>query len=192
MISATVNDVSVQEFLQVTKADVATGMTKDVLREAAERDSAELSGWMRAVALQGTQQALGERVVGLLQDDAAGMFAGAWNLCAELKQTAQETREHPGQASVTLTEHEFSYKMSPRVEVRVDSARLGSFDFELELSCKVSALELQLEKGCVTGLSAGTCDGRASLSLAGQEIWQRDLVHVNLPGALRLSRPIPL
>jgi hypothetical protein len=127
-----------------------------------------------------------------LQDDAVGIFAGAWNLCAELKQCAQETREHPGQASVTLTGHEFSYKMSPRVEVRVDSVELGSFDFELEVSCKVSALELQLEKGCVTGLRAGTCDGAPSLALAGQTIWQRDLVHVNLPGALRLARPVPL
>jgi hypothetical protein len=192
MSDVIVNDVSVQQFLEASEDDVAAGMTKQVLHEAARQDSAKLSSWVQAMKLEAVQQPLGARVVGFLQDDAVGIFAGAWNLCKELKDCAQETREHPGQASVTLTQHEFSYAMDPSVEVLADKVRFGKFDFEVRVSCLVTALVLVLEKGCVTAVTAGTCDGKASIALAGQEIWQRELVHVNLPGRLSLKRPVPL
>jgi hypothetical protein len=179
---------SLQIFLKATRADVSAGMTKEVLEAAARQDSSKLAGWVQATALESVREPLGEKVIGLLQDDAVGIFVGAWAKCVELKKCAEETLTHPGEATVVLTEHEFSYAMSPKVEVTVDGVLLGSFEFSVKMLCTVSALELHLEAGCLTKISGGKCDGGASISLAGQTIWHRELLQIDLPGELKLTK----
>jgi hypothetical protein len=86
----------------------------------------------------------------------------------------------------------FTHSLEPEVDVPVDGVHLGRFPFRVELTCAVSALELQMQHGAISAIRCGHCDGRASISLAGTQIWQRALAHRDLPGGLRLQKPLPL
>ncbi len=134
---------------------------------------------------------LGHHLAGFLQDDAVDIFAGAWGKCYELKKCLEESRVNPREtAAVGLTDHDFTYELSPSVDILVDGVKLGSIPFQVTLSCQVSALELQVRNGAVAGIRTGSADGTAEIACARNSIWQRDLAHIDLPGKLRFKNPI--
>jgi integrase len=65
-------------------------------------------------------------------------------------------------------------------------------DYWLELTCEVNGLDLFLKQGCVYQVRSGKCDCKADIWCAEKVLWTRKLAGVNLPGELRLSKPIPL
>lgn len=184
---------TLQQFLGVTEAEISAGMTKDVIHAAAVKDSAKLAEWVHTTTWSGMQGELAQKAMGFLQDDTAEIFAGAWSRFADLKDCVEETRKDATLTSaVVLADHEFTYSLEPEVEVLVDGVHLGRFPFHVELTCAVSALELQVQHGAISAIRCGHCDGRASISLAGTEIWKRALAHLDLPGELRLQKPLSL
>ncbi len=184
---------TLQAFLGATEAAVSSGMTKEVVHAAAHKDSAKLGEWVQTTTWDGMQGELTQKLSGFLQDDAADIFAGVWSRCAELKSCVEETRKDPNLTSaVVMADHDFTYSLEPEVDVMVDGVTLGRFPFHVELTCAVAGLELQVKDGGIAGIRCGHCDGSAAISLAGTEIWKRTLVHVDLPGELRLTRPVRL
>jgi len=188
-----VNGATVQTFLGATQAAVSAGMTKDVVHAAAKKDSAKLAEWVQTTTWDGMQSDLTQKLTGFLQDDAVGIFADVWGRCVELKHCVDDTRRDSALTSaVVLADHDFTYTLEPEVDVLVDGVKLGRFPFHVELTCTVAGLELQVQHGAIAAIRCGHCDGTAAISLAGTQIWQRTLAHLDLPGELRLTKPLPL
>jgi hypothetical protein len=180
------------DFAGMTEAAVSAGLTEEVLRKAAKNESEKLTGWLQASKLEVVSGPVGDRLVGMLRDDMGGIFAGVWRRCADLKRSAEESLKSAEASTVVLTDHEFSYEVEPEVDVYVNNVQFGAFKFVVKVLCTVEAMALQLEKGCVTAIRSGSCSGGAEISLAGQEVWKREFVREDLPGELRMTKPVRL
>jgi hypothetical protein len=180
------------QFAGMTAQAVSAGLTTDVLRKAAKKDSVKLNSWMQATRDEGVSGVVGQKLVNVLQDDMGSIFAGVWNDCRELKQAAKESKTSAEPSTVVLTEHEFSYEVSPEVDVYVGGVDFGGFKFVVKMLCSVGMLCLEVTKGAVTAISAGSCTGGAEITLAGASVWKQEFVHADLPGTLKLKDPIQL
>ncbi len=184
---------SLQQFIGATEAAIAARMTTSRLKVAVRKDSSAFQAWVSKSAGNGTRSELAAHVVGFLQGNVSEIFADVWSRCAELRKAAAETKGKKGVTElVALAEHEFTYSVEPAVEVLVDSVKLGSFKFRVELTCAVKGLELQVREGGIGGVRAGECEGKAAISLCGTELWSKALAHADLPGALNWNRLVPL
>jgi hypothetical protein len=192
-IEVTESGRSLQNFLEVTEEQLAHSLNEKVLADAARSDTKELASWVERAKWDGMPQELGHHVAGFLQDDAVDIFAGAWGKCYELKKCLEESRTNPRETSVVaLTDHDFTYELSPTVDILVDGVKLGAIPFLVTLSCQISGLELQVRNGAIAGVRTGSADGTAEIACARNTIWQRDLAHVSLPGKLHFKNAIRL
>jgi hypothetical protein len=192
-IEVTESGRSLQNFLEVTEEQLAHSLNEKVLADAARSDTKELASWVERAKWDGMPQELGHHVAGFLQDDAVDVFAGAWGKCYELKKCLEESRTNPRETSVVaLTDHDFTYELSPTVDILVDGVKLGAIPFLVTLSCQISGLELQVRNGAIAGVRTGSADGTAEIACARNTIWQRDLAHVSLPGKLHFKNAIRL
>jgi hypothetical protein len=186
LIGTQIGGASLQQFIGATESEIAAGLTKSRLEAAAHDDSAAFQAWVSKSAAGGTRAELAGHVVGFLQGNAGEIFAGAWARCAELRKAAAETKDKKGVTQlVALADHEFTYSVEPEVDVLVDGMKLGGFKFSVELTCAVKGLELQVREGGIGGVRCGECEGEATISLCGVELWSKPLLHVDLPGALQ-------
>jgi hypothetical protein len=192
-IEVTESGRSLQNFLEVTEEQLAHSLNEKVLADAARSDTKELAIWVERAKWDGMPQELGHHVAGFLQDDAVDVFAGAWGKCYELKKCLEESRTNPRETSVVaLTDHDFTYELSPTVDILVDGVKLGAIPFLVTLSCQISGLELQVRNGAIAGVRTGSADGTAEIACARNAIWQRDLAHISLPGKLHFKNAIRL
>lgn len=189
--AVSVDGSSLQGFLEVTDGQLSQALTDKVLQDAARSGTTELADWAGKTNWAGMSTELGHHVAGFLQDDAVDVFAGAWGKCFELKQSLEESRAHPRDTTaVALTDHDFTYELNPSVDVLVDGVKVGTIPFLVTLSCEVNGLELQVRNGAIAGVRTGSVDGTAEIACARNTIWQRELVHVDLPGRLRFKNPV--
>jgi hypothetical protein len=167
-------------------------MDSKMLLTAARREGKQFNSWMAQTKWQHLPEGVADHVCDFLQENLVGVFAGAWTKFAELKECARETRKDGGTMDVSLADHDFTYEMQPHVDVLLNGAKVAEIPFKIELTCAVSGLDLFLKQGCVYQVRSGKCDCKADISCAETVVWTRKLAGVNLPGELRLSKPIPL
>lgn len=193
LVETQIDGASLQQFIGATASEIAAALTKSRIEGAAREDSSAFQAWVSKSDAGGTRTELAEHVVGFLQGDAGEIFAGAWARCAELRKAAAETKDKRGVTELmALADHEFTYSVEPEVDVLVDGIKLGGFKFSVELACAVKGLELQVREGGIGGVRCGECEGDATISLCGVELWSKPLLHADLPGALRWNRVLKI
>jgi hypothetical protein len=180
------------DFLGVTRKELEASLDSRTLVAEARDDGKQFSRWMTETKWQGLSQGVADHVLGFLQDDLVGVFAGAWSKFTELKKCARETRNEGTTMDVSLASHDFTYEIEPHVEVLLDGVKVAEIPFKIELTCEVNGLDLFLKKECVYQVRSGKCDCKAEIHCAEKLVWTRNLASVNLPGELHLSKPIPL
>ncbi len=184
---------SLSHLLGATKQTLASGLTDKVLAHAVRSDSAELAAWAKTASWSGMPDVIASHLMGFLQQDALGIFIGAWSKSAELLRCASESQAHPADtSSVALTQHDFSYSMQPAIDVLLDGKRLGAIPFTIQLQCEVDGLELMLQAGELKAIRCGTCNLSAGIDCAGQAIWHYPAREINLPGEFRFTKPVRL
>lgn len=189
----TVDGRTLQEFLAVTREELAARMSSDTLVAAARDNEKKFSQWMSQSHWPQLSGQVADHVCGFLQDNVVGIFAGAWSKYAELRKCAKETRDNPGSTmSVALAEHEFTYGMEPAIDVRLNGATVASIPFAIELTCATTGLELYLKQGSIHAVRSGRCNCKARILCSSFPVWDRALAEIDLPGELHLSRPIAL
>jgi hypothetical protein len=189
---ATINGRRLEEFLGVTRQELTASMDSKTLLAAARDEGKQFSTWIAQAKWQHLPAGLADHVCGFLQEDLVGVFTGAWTKFAELKKCARETLKDGTTMNVSLADHDFTYEMQPSVDVLLNSVKVAEIPFEIELTCEVNGLDLFLKQGCVYQVNSGKCDCTADIRCGVKVLWKRKLAGVNLPGELRLSKPIPL
>jgi hypothetical protein len=192
-IPTTVNGSTLQAWMGATEAALAERLSPKLLKKAAQTDKDGEKGWLSVAAQKPLSGRVADQVCVLLQDDVVGVIAGAWSKYAELKRCAQETLNDPGEPSlVGLAEHSFSYGFTPSVTVNLNGVKVAEIPFSISVTCTVTGLKLELVDGCVRKVLTGDCEGKGTIECAGSVIWERSLMHVDLPGEMRLRKPIRL
>jgi hypothetical protein len=177
---------TLREFTEMTEQSVSNGLAREALVRAAD-GSKELSVWAGGAAMDVLRKPLGAAVVGMLHDDMSDIVGKVWKDCIDLREAAKASRKSSEKSTVMLAEHEFSYEVQPVVDVIIAGKKAGSLTFVVKMLCNIQALALVLEKGAVTRIGTGACDGSAELSLAGQVLWKHEFFHADLPGVLHLK-----
>jgi hypothetical protein len=191
--TATVDGSTLQSWMGATESSLAERLSPKLLKKAAQSDRERAKGWLTVLGHKRISDRVADKVCGLLQEDAVGVIAGAWSKYAELKRCARETLSDPGEPAVVgLAEHAFTYGFTPSVTVKLDGVKVAEIPFSIVVTCTVTGLQLELVDGCVRKVLVGSCEGKGTIRCANTVIWERPLVHVDLPGEMRLRKPIRL
>lgn len=191
-LDTTIAGQTLQGFLGVTHRELADSLDSKTLAAAARDEGKQFGRWMAETKRQGLSEGVADHVCGFLQENLVEVFALAWAKVAELKRCARETREEGTTIDVSLTSHDFTYEIEPHVDVLLNRVKVAEIPFKIDLTCEVNGLDLFLKQGCVCQVRSGKCDCKAEIYCAETLVWTRTLTSVNLPGELRLSKPIPL
>jgi len=190
---ASVDGRTLQEFLAITQQELASRMNSDMLVAAAQDKKKQFSEWMSLTHWPHLSDQVAENLCGFLQENVVGIFAGAWSKYAELRKCAKETREDPNSTiDVSLADHEFTYAVAPAVDILLNGEKVASIPFSIEVTCKVSGLVLSLKQGAVYRVRTGKCNCTTQILCAGYSVWDHPLANIDLPGELRLSKPVTL
>lgn len=190
---STLDGRTLRELLDVAPKDLTLRMNNKSLMAAADSDSGQLAQWIARGQSSNFSDQVAEHLCDALNDNLAGVFAGAWSKYTELKKFAKQTREDPTSTmDVALADHDFTHEIDCAVDVLLDGTKVASIPFALTVSCTVSGLELWLKQGCVYQVRSGKMDCEAEIRCAQTVVWTRALTGVNLPGELHLAKPIAL
>jgi hypothetical protein len=191
--TATVDGSTLQSWMGATESSLAERLSLKLMKKAAQSDRERVKGWLTVLGQKRISDCVADKVCGLLQEDAVGVIAGAWSKYAELKRCARETLSDPGEPAVVgLAEHAFTYGFAPTVTVKLDGVKVAEIPFSIVVTCTVTGLQLELVDGCVRKVLVGSCEGKGTIRCADTVIWERPLMHVDLPGEMRLRKPIRL
>jgi hypothetical protein len=188
-----VEERSLASLLQLTREGLAAELDRKTLANAVKAQDKAVAAWMKKEATESVSLQIAEHVCAALQGSLVDVFASAWSKYYELRMCADETREDPKSSQLaSLAEHEFNYETGIHVDVLVNGKTFASIPFALVLACEVTGLELVLKGGCVHEVRSGTLECRAELRCAAKVVWSRSLKNVELPGELKLKRPIAI
>lgn len=180
------------DLFHLSPEELATRLDDQTLLRSTQ-DGKRLAKWMAATPVHPARQEVAQHMCNALSDSLVSAFAGAWSKYSDLKTCAKESREDPRSTmDIALAEHDFKYQIDSSVDILLNGVRVASVPFSFAANCKVSGLELSLQKGCVVAVRAGKLDCTAEILCAAQSVWTRSLASVSLPGELHLAKPIPI
>jgi hypothetical protein len=192
-VTGTAGASTLQSWMGAREAALAERLCPKLLKKAAQSDREHVKGWLTVAGQKGISGCVAGKVCGMLQEEAVGVITGVWGKYAELKRCARETLSDPGEPAVVgLAEHSFSYGFAPSVTVKLDGVKVAEIPFLIGVTCTLTSLKLELVDGCVRRVLVGSCEGKGTIRCADTVIWERPLMHVDLPGEMRLRKPIRL
>jgi len=192
-IDAALDGRKLKDFLNVTKAELAQKLDGHKLLEAEGDEKKQLIARMAETQWRLLPDQVAEHVCGFLEDNVVDIFAAAWSQFYELKRHARETRDDAKTTmDVALADHDFTYEMEPSVELLLDGVPVKTIPFRVAMTCTVEGLVLGLKQGAVYRVRSGHANSNAEIRCAGKVVWERPLFGTNLPGELRLAKPLVL
>jgi hypothetical protein len=182
---------SLQQFLNVTPAQLRTGLSGDVLAQAANSTRAEFHTWMSGTGATNLGDQMAEYLCDFLDTNLVEIFAGVWQTYEEIKRCAGETRMDTSRiAEVVLGDHAFSHELKLEIEVLLNDNQVASIPFTFTTTWTVKDLTLCIRRGGVYKVRGGTCQCSAELRCDEVLVWQCSTESLPLPGQLKLTTPI--
>ncbi|SDT82055.1 hypothetical protein SAMN05216371_6950 [Streptomyces sp. TLI_053] len=124
--------------------------------------------------------------------DLFGFAAAGWSRYTALTAAARRTRADPASEEVVaLVDHRITSTNSPRVDLLVDGAPVGSVRMELTLVIELAGIVAVVRQARLVALRAGSCTVTGTLTVNREKIVQRSRRY-DLPGAVTLRNGIPL
>ncbi|MFJ8434840.1 hypothetical protein ACIQ9P_26415 [Kitasatospora sp. NPDC094019] len=124
--------------------------------------------------------------------DLFGFAAAGWSRYTALTAAARRTRADPSSEEVVaLADHRISSANSPRVDLLVDGAPVGSVRMELTVDIELAGIVAVVRQARLVALRAGSCTVTGTLTVDQEKIVRRSRRY-DLPGAVRLRNGIPL
>jgi hypothetical protein len=192
-VDTTVDGKKLKDFLNVTRAAIAQKLDGRTLLESAGNEKKQLIARMAETQWNLLPDQVAEHVCGFLEENVVDIFAATWSQMYQLQKHARETRDDPKTSiDVTLTDHDFTYKLEPALELLLDGVPVKSIPFCVAMTCTVEGLVLGLKEGAVHVVRSGRCNATAEIRCADNVVWERPLFGTSLPGELKLAKPIVL
>ncbi len=113
-----------------------------------------------------------DEILGALRVD--DVLVGGWMQIDELRAAVEETSREGGSRHVALSSHSIASEHSPSVEVMINQVPAKLLDLGLDLGFTLSACELLVERGKITGVELGSVNARGELKAADRTLLHRD------------------
>jgi hypothetical protein len=133
-----------------------------------------------------------ERLTELLDTPISQVLAAAWSRDPALAKYGDPKRHPAGEvALVPLADHTVTSSHRPSVELLLESAPLGSVEFQVDLAVTLRGALIGVRDGRIMELRAGRTTAEARLGCAGTAIAERR-GELKLPGVIRFGEGIAI
>lgn len=161
--------------------------------QAAQKARQEIANDSRAIRWLWVRSAVADESRDLLNLNVVDVLLSAWKKFMQIEEYADPKKHPPEEKNfVPLAAHTIESAHHPSVRILLSGKEVGSVEFDLEFSLDLEAFVLVVQNGKVMAIQTGSGKGRGSLSLAGVELWKRELAPVHFPGSIALGTGFPL
>jgi hypothetical protein len=91
--------------------------------------------------------------------------------------------------TIGLKDHEISSEHKPSIEVLLNGKKIGSIEFQLDVTLTLTGAVLHVRGGDIEELQAGQIQGSATLAYEEVELLIRKTEKMDLPGKIKFSKP---
>jgi len=90
---------------------------------------------------------------------------------------------------IGLKDHEISSKHKPSIDFLLNGKKIGSIEFQLDVTLTLTAAVLHVRGGDIEELQAGKIQGSATLAYKEVNLFTRKTKKMPLPGTIKFSKP---
>jgi hypothetical protein len=144
-----------------------------------------------ATAMSGPEwQAMGARVLDLLDINVVDVLLGGWKAHREVRRELELTAaDSTRRAVVELAHHSIESTHTPAIELRTHGRKLLELSFPLELLFEIEAVTLTVRRGAVSEVRPGGVKVRGTMQLENTVVLERQLSELTLPGRITFDAP---
>lgn len=173
-------------FAEDGSSDLESATVKDAMRARLSLDAPAIS-WPLV------RDQVSEKLAAALDTNLADVFVATWNKHQALQRYRDREKFPPDKVySVPLAKHTIKSKHRPYLEILVGEASVGEIVFDVALSLVIEGFRLEIQDARIRSIKTGTLDGKATLSLVGATLVERNLDRITLPGSLDLGEGVAI
>jgi len=138
--------------------------------------------------LEGAKSEIRNSIGALFQISLLDVLTEGWKKYELVSKAMEESKRNPKDTILRpLAKHTVKSIHHPYVEVFMDNNSMGKLEFQLTAAFEVEGLTLKIQRGEITAIMTGTCQGSIQLSFAGEYLTGMKTEHISLPGSIPLK-----
>jgi hypothetical protein len=123
-------------------------------------------------------------------DDILGQAWSGWH---DMRVYADPKRTPPDDVNIVpIAKHRIESEYEPEVDVLVEGIKVHTFPFYVAATLDVEGGDLVVQRGAIQEIRLATLKLGGIVKLRDQTLLRKDLSEIQVPGVMRLARPIPI
>ncbi len=124
----------------------------------------------------------------LYQTSLIDVLIGGWTKYDEVSKSMEESKQKPTDTILQpLVNHTFKSVHHPYIELYSDDKPVGQIKFELTATLEVEGLKLKIQKGEVSEIMTGSCQGSIQLAFDDEVLISEPTGRIDLPGSISVT-----
>jgi hypothetical protein len=127
-------------------------------------------------------------IAALLNIPLQDIIVRAWNEGGLFEKYLDPEKYDPDESiSIVLKNHEVTSSHAPAIDVELNEKKIGSIDFQLDLTLTFEGAILQIRGGRIIEIQAGRIKGAGTLMCESFILVKRETETMDLPGTIKFS-----
>lgn len=123
-------------------------------------------------------------------DDVLGQAWSGWH---DMIKYADPQQTPPEDVNVVpITNHTIESEYKPEVDVVVNGVTVHTFPFHVSVTLKVQGGNLVVQRGMIQEIRLAGLKLGGAIKLRDRILLEKDVADIDVPGVMRLARPIPI
>ena len=123
-------------------------------------------------------------------DDVLGQAWSGWH---DMRKFADPQQTPPDDVNVVpITNHTIESEYKPEVDVVVNGVTVHTFPFHVSVTLDVQGGNLVVQRGMIQEIRLASLKLGGAIKLRDRTLLTKDVADVDVPGVMRLTRPIPI
>ena len=158
--------------------------------DAAKKELPEDRKRLDTGALNGALKKALMTALDIALDDVLGQ---AWSRWHDMRKYADPQQTPPDDVNVVpITNHMIESEYKPEVDVVVNGVTVHTFPFHVSVTLDVQGGNLVVQRGMIQEIRLASLKLGGAIKLRDRTLLQKDVADIDVPGVMRLSRPIPI
>lgn len=123
-------------------------------------------------------------------DDILGQAWSGWH---DMRVYADPQQTPPDDVNVVpVTSHTIEYEYEPKIDVVVHGVTVHTFPFKVSATLDVQGGNLVVQRGMIQEIRLASLKLGGAIKLRDRTLLTKDVADIDVPGVMRLARPIPI
>ena len=180
MSNATNSSVTLRRFFALPEAGA-----KAQAPDRWQAFQARMTKEVRGIKWKASMPDVVAKIAELFDVEIPGLFITSWKKTNEIGTALEETRRAPDEVRyVGLADHSISSELRPYIDVRIENATVKRIEFTAKLTFTLKGFVLKIQRGEITEIGTGRCEGAGTISFEGLPIAEKKMEPINLPGSI--------